>query len=109
MGLEAEPGLSLSRASQGRFAYGSSDVAGKTGLQVAALYATGWADDPFTEFQGDPMLTGGDNPKGLKYPRANFPGYGHGYARIPGNKLSDNVVRPYPLQAHVACDTSGIQ
>ncbi len=80
MGLEAEPGMSLARANQGRFAYGSSDVAGKTGLQVAALYATGWADDPFTRFSGDPMLTGGDNPKGLNYPRANFPGYGHGHA-----------------------------
>ncbi len=84
MGLEAEPGLSLARSSQGRYAYGSSDQPGKTGLQVAALYATGWADDPFTEFQRYPMLNGPEKDRGvLSYPRANFPGYGHGYAPWP--------------------------
>ncbi|MDE0838921.1 MAG: hypothetical protein OSB41_07695, partial [Kiritimatiellae bacterium] len=81
MGLEAEPGLSLARSSQGRYAYGSSDQPGKTGLLVAALYASGWPDDPFTSFQRDPMLNGPEKDRGvLSYPRANFPGYAHGYA-----------------------------
>ena len=81
MGLEAEPGMSLARANQGRWGYGSSDQPGKTGLHVLALYATGWADDPFTEFQRYGMLNGPEKDKGvLSYPRANFPGYQHGYA-----------------------------
>jgi len=81
MGLQAEPGLSLSRSSLGRAAYGSSDVAGKTGILVGALYASGWPDDPFTRYQGDPMLEGPPKDRGvLSYPRANFPGYAHGYA-----------------------------
>jgi len=81
MGLEAEPGMSLARANQGRWGYGSSDQPGKTGLHVAALYATGWADDPFTEFQRYGMLNGPPKDVGvLSYPRANFPGYGHGHA-----------------------------
>jgi hypothetical protein len=81
MGLEAEPGMSLARANQGRWGYGSSDQPGKTGLHVAALYATGWADDPFTEFQRYGMLNGPPKDVGvLSYPRANFPGYQHGQA-----------------------------